>query len=119
MFIVNTSTNLESIKNSNLFTNRFIEILSDDLLFLLDDLSTSDVSDFCSLIAISPTSDIKEINIKGVDILKSCKIVNICLYPNNITKATVIIHNNYWVSIYFNRFINSHLTSWIYKEKVQ
>lgn len=119
MFEVNTPLNLENLKKSNLFSDGFVKILSDDLSFMLDDFNTLDISNLCSLIAISPTCDIKEIIIKDVDILKHCKVINICLFPNNIAKATLIINNtSYWVSIYFHMFINSHLTSWIHKTKL-
>lgn len=117
MFKITNSAHIEELVKLNIFDKNFIDILSNDLFFLLEDLNTLDISKFYLLIAIPPKSNISELIINGIDIINSCSISNICYFNNNIIKASVIIDKCYCISVYFHNFSNPYLTSWIYKEK--
>lgn len=117
MFKITNAGHIKELRNSNIFSKDFLNIIANDLFFLLDDLNTLDISNFCLLVAIPPKSTISELIINGVNIINSCDIVNICTFNNNIVKATVIIDNCYSISVYFHNFTNPSLTSWIYKKK--
>lgn len=117
MYIITNLYDMERIKESEIFQKGFTDILSKDLNFLLEDLNTSDTSKFCSLIAIPNSSSISKIIIKDINIIDCCNIINLHFYKNDIAKATVLLKNNYWVSIYFHKFSNPYLTNWLYKNK--